>query len=99
MNSLLSRYAKAIYWMARYMERAENLARILDVNETFSRDSRGGQNWRSVLQLFADEERYRERYDEANARDVVHFYTLDRENFSSIISCMAPAAMRGPCAP
>lgn len=88
MNSLLSRYAKAIYWMARYMERAENLARILDVNETFSRDSRGGQNWRSVLQLFADEERYRERHDEANARDVVHFYTLDRENFSSIISCL-----------
>ena len=55
---LLSRYAENMFWLARYVERAENLARILDVNETFSRDSRGGQNWRSVLQLYADEERF-----------------------------------------
>ena len=44
-TSLLARYAECIFWLARYVERAENLARILDVNETFSRDSRGGQNW------------------------------------------------------
>ncbi len=91
MNSLLSRYAEAIFWMARYMERAENLARILDVNETFSRDSQGGQNWRSVLQLFADEERFLERHEAATARDVIHFYTLDQENLSSIISCLRGA--------
>ena len=36
---LLARYADCIFWLARYVERAENLARILDVNETFSRDS------------------------------------------------------------
>jgi len=45
---LLARYADCIFWLARYVERAENLARILDVNETFSRDTRGGQNWRSI---------------------------------------------------
>jgi len=33
---LLARYADCIFWLARYVERAENLARILDVNETFS---------------------------------------------------------------
>ena len=43
MNNLLARYAECIFWLARYIERAENLARILDVNETFSRDSRGVQ--------------------------------------------------------
>lgn len=91
MNSLLSRYAEAIFWMARYMERAENLARILDVNETFSRDSQGGQNWRSVLQLFADEERFLERNDTTDARAVIHFYTLDLENSSSILSCLRGA--------
>jgi uncharacterized alpha-E superfamily protein len=48
---LLARFADCIFWLARYVERAENLARILDVNETFSRDSHGGQNWRSIVQL------------------------------------------------
>ncbi|MDH3792994.1 MAG: alpha-E domain-containing protein, partial [Rhodospirillales bacterium] len=42
MSNLLARYADAAFWMARYVERAENLARVLDVNETFSRDTRGG---------------------------------------------------------
>ena len=55
---MLSRVAEKIYWLARYIERTENLARILDVNETFSRDSRGWQNWRSILELFRDEERF-----------------------------------------
>jgi len=36
---LLARYADCIFWLARYVERAENLARILDVNETFSRNA------------------------------------------------------------
>ena len=40
MTRLLSRYAECLFWLARYMERAENLARILDVQETFARDSR-----------------------------------------------------------
>ena len=51
---LLARYADCIFWLARYVERAENLARILDVNETFSRDSHGAQNWRSIIQLNSD---------------------------------------------
>lgn len=72
--------------MARYIERAENLARILDVNETFSRDSRGWQNWQSILQLYRDEERFFERHDNADAASVLYFYTLDQTNPSSIIS-------------
>ena len=55
---LLARFADCIFWLARYVERVENLARILDVNETFSRDSHGGQNWRSIVQLNSDEERF-----------------------------------------
>lgn len=91
MSRLLSRYAEATFWMARYVERAENLARVLDVNETFSRDSRGTQNWLSVLQLYADEARYKKTYATATAENVIHFYTLDPENPSSIISCVRMA--------
>src|ERR1700675_3030111 len=47
---LLARYAECIFWLARSVERAENLARILEVNETFSRDRSGSNNWLSIVQ-------------------------------------------------
>lgn len=90
-NHLLSRYAEAVYWLARYIERTENLARILDVNETFSRDSRGSQNWQSILQLYRDEERFGENGQEASADNVLYFYVLDPNNPSSIISSIQMA--------
>ena len=83
---LLARYADCIFWLARYVERAENLARILDVNETFSRDSRGGQNWRSIVQLNSDEERFFASHKAAAAHNVVSFYVIDADNPTSIVS-------------
>jgi uncharacterized alpha-E superfamily protein len=83
---LLARYADCIFWLARYVERAENLARILDVNETFSRDSRGGQNWRSIVQLNSDEERFFANHKAAAAHNVVNFYVVDGDNPTSIVS-------------
>ena len=91
MRDLLSRYAEAAFWMARYIERAENLARILDVNETFSRDSRGGQNWLSVLELYDDGERFSRHYPEATAEAVIGHYLLDRNNPGSILSSLRMA--------
>ena len=85
---LLARYADCIFWLARYIERAENLARILDVNETFSRDSRGGQNWRSIVQLNSDEERFFASHDTASAHNVVNFYVIDGDNPTSIVSAI-----------
>lgn len=81
---LLSRWAESLFWLARYVERAENLARILDVNETFSRDSHGGQNWRSVLQLYGDEARFKELHGAADAQKVLRFYVTDTDNPTSI---------------
>jgi uncharacterized alpha-E superfamily protein len=85
---LLARYADCIFWLARYIERAENLARILDVNETFSRDSRGGQNWHSIVQLNSDEERFFAAHSTASAHSVVSFYVIDRDNPNSIVSAI-----------
>ncbi|NQW11532.1 MAG: alpha-E domain-containing protein [Alphaproteobacteria bacterium] len=90
-NRLLARYADCIYWLGRYIERAENLARILDVNLHYSRDSRGNQNWRSIVQLFADEEQFDAVYDVASYGNVVQFYVLDRDNPSSIATCVLAA--------
>ncbi len=83
---LLARYADCIFWLARYVERAENLARILDVNETFSRDSRGAQNWRSIIQLNSDEERFFSAKRKVSAASVLQFYVIDADNPNSIFN-------------
>jgi uncharacterized alpha-E superfamily protein len=91
LSSLLARFAENSFWIARYMERAENLARILDVNETFARDARGSSDWLPILRLHCDEERYFERYREADAAGVVRFYIIDRNNENSIVCCVRGA--------
>jgi len=91
LSSLLSRHAEAIFWMARQVERVENLARLIDVNETFSRDSRGSHDWRTLLLLYADMERFAARGEEPTAENVLRFYLLDRENPTSIMSSLAAA--------
>jgi uncharacterized alpha-E superfamily protein len=88
---LLSRYAEALFWLARYMERVENLARILDVTDTFVRHGADQSGWRSVIQINADEERFLKRYGEANAETVAEFYLVDRENPTSIASSLFAA--------
>jgi uncharacterized alpha-E superfamily protein len=91
MDALLSRYADAAFWMARYMERAENLARIVDVNETFARDEHGAANWLAIVQINADEERFRAGQPGADGPSVIHFYVLDPGNPTSILSAVAAA--------
>lgn len=91
MDSLLARFAENSFWMARYMERAENLARILDVNETFAQNGEGVKEWLPIVQLYDDAERFFEGHDEATADAVLHFYVLDRANPTSIIAVVAAA--------
>jgi len=83
--SLLARFADDAFWLARYVERADNLARILDVNEAFSRRGDAG-DWLPIIQLHDDESPFFARYKKATADAVVHFYMLDRDNPGSIVS-------------
>ncbi len=86
--SLLSRYAESLFWLARYMERIENRARILDVTENFSRNSIGptpaGGPWLSVVQINSDEERFFRRHKQADATSVLDFYVTDADNATAI---------------
>ncbi len=88
---LLARFAENCFWMARYMERAENLARILDVNETFARDQLGAQDWLPIVQINADGERFFARHDAATVEAVIDFYMLDRNNPNSIVAAVGAA--------
>jgi uncharacterized alpha-E superfamily protein len=90
-NPLLARYAECIFWLARFVERAENLARILEVNETFSRDRRGSRNWLSIVELHADEERFFAHHASATAEQVIRFYLVDADNPTSISSAVTNA--------
>lgn len=88
---LLARYGDNLFWLGRYIERAENLARILDVNDTFSRDSSGGQNWLSIVQLHSDQEAFLARHKNATAETVRYFYVLDADNPTSVVSAIRSA--------
>lgn len=91
MSNLLARYAEGVFWLARYVERAENLARLLDVQETFARDSRGVHDWVAMVTLNGDLERFRTAGLEATAETVLRFYLLDRANPTSIVSDLRAA--------
>lgn len=91
MTALLARWAECVFWMARYVERVENLARILDVQETFARDSRGRHDWGMVLAINADTARFREQHAEPTAESVLRFYVIDRHNPTSIASSLHAA--------
>ncbi|MGD9668929.1 MAG: alpha-E domain-containing protein [Hyphomicrobiaceae bacterium] len=91
MSKLVARFAENVFWVGRYLERAENLARILDINETYARDDPDGPDWKRVLRLYADLKRFESAHGEASAQAVLHYYVIDRDNSSSIVSCIIAA--------
>lgn len=87
---MLSRVANSIYWMSRYIERAENVARFVDVVRHLVLDlpDEAGNQWESLVQAAGAQETFVERYGEATMANVVRYLTFDRENPASIVSCL-----------
>ncbi len=90
---MLSRVAESIYWMARYIERAENVARIMDANYHMILDLPlgVGEQWEPLVVTSGDEELFKEYYTEFNQENVVQFLTFDTRNPNSILSCLQAA--------
>lgn len=91
---MLSRTANAIYWMSRYLERAENVARIVAVNVHLMLDlglNPGKAQWEPLVTTSGDEADFAARYGEFNEKNVLQFLTFDRENPNSILSCICAA--------
>src|SRR3984957_4341046 len=90
---MLSRVADSIYWMSRYVERAENVARFVDVNLNLMLDSPAtDQQWQPLVNITGDHEDFYKRYGPvASAQTVLEFLTFEREKPNSIISCMRAA--------
>ena len=88
---LLSRYAENLNWLGRYMERVENLSRVLAVTETFMRTGGGERGWRSIVQINADLDRYDATHANADASSVIGFYVIDADNPNSILRLVSQA--------
>jgi uncharacterized alpha-E superfamily protein len=90
---MLSRVADSIYWLNRYVERAENIARFVDVNLNLLLDSPTGvaQQWEPLILTTGDLPLFQERYGSATAENVIQFLTFDQANANSIISCVHAA--------
>jgi uncharacterized alpha-E superfamily protein len=90
---MLSRVADSIYWMSRYAERAENVARFIDVNLKLMLDTPSGedQQWEPLVNTTGDLEAFHTRFEKATQENVIHFLTFDGENPNSILSCVRSA--------
>ncbi|MGF1519823.1 MAG: alpha-E domain-containing protein [Nodosilinea sp.] len=90
---MLSRVANSIYWLNRYVERAENVARFVDVNLNLLLDAPLGmeQQWEPLVITTGDQASFKERYGEATPDNILRFLTFDREYPNSIISCLRSA--------
>ncbi len=82
--ALLARYAESLFWMARYLERVENLARLLDVTQSFESPGREAESWFAMIRINADEEGFAKLGLAATADNVKRFYLLDRTNPTGI---------------
>jgi uncharacterized alpha-E superfamily protein len=90
---LLARYAESLFWMARYMERLENLARLIDVTQTFESPGLENEAWDSLIRIYADETDFTKTYGAPEADTVKRYYLLDRANPNSIVSSIEAARM------
>ncbi|MFA7557245.1 MAG: alpha-E domain-containing protein [Hydrogenophaga sp.] len=94
---MLSRTADHLFWMSRYTERAENTARMLDVNYQTSllpQSTAVAQlGWQGLLSISELLPAFRARYgdDAIHARNVLDFMVRDENNPSSIVSCLRAA--------
>jgi uncharacterized alpha-E superfamily protein len=92
---MLSRTADHLFWMARYMERAENTARMLDVNYQTAllpqSEAVAEQGWRGLLSISELSADYAKRYGEIDPRKVMNFMVRDEQNPSSIVRCLRAA--------
>jgi uncharacterized alpha-E superfamily protein len=90
---MLSRVADSVYWMSRYVERAENVARFVDVNYQLMLDAPEGldQQWEPLVATTGDHGRFAEHHGAATEENVTQFLTFERDNPNSILSCLRAA--------
>jgi len=94
---MLSRVANCLYWMSRYIERAENIARLVDVNLQLLldlrdlNDARLAEHWVPIVQSTGEEEAFFKLHQKATGQTVTEFLVFQVENPNSIVSSIVQA--------
>ena len=92
---MLSKTANHLFWLARYIERAENMARILDVTANMALVPKAAMSeaslWQPALEISGNEDTFKERFEDYTASNVIHYLAMDKENPSSIYSALYSA--------
>ena len=90
---MLCRVADSLFWMSRYLERAENQARFIDVTLNIALGYRGSEEvlWSSLLHAGGDTENFQEHYSETTRENVIQYLLFDRRNLNSVSCCLAGA--------
>ena len=90
---MLSRVADSLYWINRYMERAENISRFVEVSEAMALDCPPGsaEPWLPLIEASGDRELFDELCPEARPQDVMHFLVRHPDNPGSVVNCIAYA--------
>lgn len=91
---MLSRVAESLYWMSRYVERAENIARLIDVNLQLAIDLPGAaEQWHPLVSVTGDQEWFREHYgaEHASREQALDFLAFNLEYHNSLAACLRAA--------
>jgi uncharacterized alpha-E superfamily protein len=90
---MLSRVANAVYWYARYLERAENIARLISVNTNLVLDTPKNLSpgWQPLIMITGGDELFSHQGRDASQRNVVQFLVADPSNPGSIVSSLTQA--------
>jgi uncharacterized alpha-E superfamily protein len=92
---MLGRTAANLFWLSRYIERAENVARLLEVGYRMSltarREGGASEHLMSMMQAAEVAEAFNAKYDVADVNTVSHFMLFDADNASSVRSCLLGA--------
>jgi len=90
---MLSRVANSVYWIARYLERAENTARIVNVNTNLVLDTPKGMSpgWEPLVMITGGHALFAEHYPELNERNVIRFLLTDATSTVSVLYALAQA--------
>lgn len=87
---MLGRTANGLYWMFRYIERAENIARLVDagMRVSLTRSGSGDEDWDGVLQSAGAREEFLQLHEKVTSADAIDYMLRDKSNPSSVMSCI-----------
>lgn len=87
---MLSRVVETLYWTARYVERAENVARLVNVNNLLLMDlpKSISTGWEPIIDIIGAKEDFYQNHKECNDRNAIKFLLVGSQNPSSILNSM-----------